>query len=147
MRPLMRALMVVNGTPFESPMLTHGWNNTKFGTAHIAKLNLGKMVSVEGDNKARKRGGMGRHLPCVGWQKYVVIEPATHAYDGWYAGWHTSSVTGASLLKQSGRVRLLIGPEPAKFFGIDTSGHQIHICVVGYGRLGHNPEYAEVPLL
>lgn len=146
LRPLMHILMELNGTPGESPNETHRWNNVKFRPYQALHLKPDLMTAVINDPAAWRLNGLFRHLPIIGWQKYVVIEPICHSEIEWYVGWLSKDLTGASRLKQRGPVKLLLGPDPVNFFGLDLSGQQIPVRAVHTGRLGYNTHHAHIPL-
>ncbi len=147
MWPLMAILMELNGTPGESPMLTHRWNNVKFRQDQAKCLQIHLMTKEVNDPLAQARNGLTRHLPIIGWQKYAVVEPVHHPEIEWHIGWFSKYLIGASRIKLRGPVKVLLGPDPVNFFGSDLSGKQISVRLVGYGRLGYGDQYAHLPLL
>lgn len=146
MNPLMRMLMELNGTPDESPQLTHRWNNHHLPLSAVEHLERHYMVHCAGLKEERRAWSLIRHLAFVGWRQYVVLEPA--AREQWYPGWVADRSAGVSRIAQGGMARLLLGPGDVHFFGISVeSGRQIPIREKGRGRLGDRGPYAQVPLL
>ncbi|NTW13808.1 MAG: hypothetical protein HGA31_02125 [Candidatus Moranbacteria bacterium] len=146
---LMLPLMyLVSGTFRESPQWTHQWNNV-----HIlpeAFRNLDHEMAVETDpipDALPGRTGVRFHIPVFGgWRDYVVLAPERETR--WRIGWQTGPGGGASQIPLSGPVRMLRGPGPATFFGIDAkTGEQITIRIIGKGRIGDGGEFSKVKLL
>lgn len=144
--PIMHVLMELNGTPGEAPMETYWWNNVKFHPDQARYLQISLMTEAVNDSTAWRLNGFLRHMPIIGWQKYVVVEPLCHSELEWHAGWSSLDLIGASRLKQRGPVKLLLGPDPVNFFGLDLSGRQVPVRVVETGRLGYGNHNAHVPL-
>lgn len=145
--PLMRISMVLNGTPDESPMLTHRWNNHHLKESDIIHLNHRLMVEGSGDNNARMLNGLQRHLPGKGWQKYIVVIP-TRLEHKWHIGWRWSGGGGVSRIPLFGSVRVLRGPGLVQFFAIDSETfEQIGLRRIGEGRLGNGSGYRSRPIL
>jgi len=87
------------------------------------------------------------HLPILGgWRNYVVLKPLDPNTE-WHPIWVAKDVVGISQLTIKGAARLLLGPEPCRFYGVSTSGDQIKIIVVGFGRIGARGPFARLPLL
>jgi hypothetical protein len=146
MYPLMRILMELNGTPSESPQLTHRWNNHHLTQRDVAWLDPAKMVYAAGINTARTAWSLFRHIPITGWRHYLVVVPARPCE--WYPGWIDDRVTGVSRIPQCGKARLLLGPGDVRFFGIDChTGAQVPLIEVGRGRLGDNSSNERLPLV
>lgn len=145
MYPLMRMLMEVNGTPDEHPQLTHFWDNKKIRNEADEVSSIGS-VKVPGDSDAWPLPGFARHLPIIGWQRYVVLQPKSISVP-WHLGWKTASVVGYSRIEIHGPARALIGPKETEFFGLDEFGRQIPIRIAGFGKLGRDPENFQIPLL
>jgi hypothetical protein len=147
--PLMRALMEMNGTPEEAPQRTHRWNNHRLSRAEADALDRKMTVLVSGDPDAWYLPSGLRHLPVIGWQKYVVLAPARLSRR-WHVGWLEvgGGVAGISRLKLDRPVKLLRGPRDVHFFATDVEGRQIRLGVEGEGRLSpHRGERSDLPLL
>ncbi len=80
-----------------------------------------------------------------GWKDYVVLEPEFQGE--WYVGWWTITSAGVSRIPLTGAVRMLCGPQPTVFFGLNREGVQIPIRKVGNGRIGDRGTYRSLPLL
>lgn len=133
--PLMRMLMELNGTPDESPQMTHRWNNKKLSTGDVGDLDLGLAVTVSGDPTAWRLPGGFRHFPWFGWQRYVVLRPKTWA-ETWFVGWIAPDAIGLSRIPIVGPARVLRGPDEALFFAVDAAGQRLALEEVGRGKLG-----------
>jgi len=139
----------VAGTLREKPQQTHKWNNKKLSRKEANSLDASLMTSVAGvPCKIKKQGGILFHIPIIGgWREYVVLTPR-RPEDGWHVGWHNEEVTGVSRIRLTTPVRLLVGPNDISFFGISSTGEQIHISEIGCGRVGENlPQARQHPLL
>lgn len=135
MYPLMRVLMELNGTPEESPQLTHRWNNKKLNTDEVKHLNPDMMVRIAGDRSAWYLPSGLRHFPVIGWQRYVVLRPKNWTAN-WFVGWITPDVFGISRIPIDGQVKVLRGTDGAFFFAVDAAGRQVAVEKVGRGKLG-----------
>ncbi len=148
---LMIPLMYLVQASLEAPQRTHVWNNLKLRTPEDrAKLDTSRMCKVLGDGSAAAPWlGMVPvfHIPLLGgWRRYVVLEPVSRDVSEWVPGWVSPDVVGVSRLYLKGPVRLLRGPSDALFFGIDQSGRQIELRIVGFGRIGDGGPFARLPL-
>ncbi|MCX6722808.1 MAG: hypothetical protein NT094_01920, partial [Candidatus Staskawiczbacteria bacterium] len=136
---------------FEASQTGHLWN---VRTVKAALLSTEMMVLEKGVSDAIQRKhelDPKFHMPLFGgWREYIVLESV--GYDGeWSVGWMVfeeggNLLTQVSLLKQRGRVRVLIGREQVYFFGCDPRGDQISIQKVGKGHIGDGGEFRKVPL-
>ncbi|HMP67413.1 MAG TPA: hypothetical protein PKA60_01550 [Candidatus Paceibacterota bacterium] len=107
------------------------------------------MAYCLGEPDEAKKGKFLFHLPRFGgWKKYVVIKSANSGLKKWHIGWVANDRIGISRIPVKGPVRMLIGPESVKFFGIDlASGQQIQISRVHDGKIGDRGIYAGTMLL
>lgn len=146
MLPLMYLLQ---GTLSEQPQATHRWNNIKFKNNELAFLVSERMANIAGDTSATRRWWWKLpifHIPLFGgWKKFVVVQPEHGSVD-WFIGWVAGDVSGVSQIPLRGPVRVLLGRGPAQFFGLDGSGQQMTLLVVGHGRIGEAGKFAHVPL-
>lgn len=146
LEPLMRILMEVNGTPGDSPQRTHRWNNSRLSITDTELLVRSCMVESKGDPKAWPLPSLFRHLPLIGWQRYVVIGPPTDR--PWHIGWVWDKGAGISLLTHRTPVRMLEGPGRVLFFGLCARTHrQIPIRQMGQEKLGSKSDDRLLPLL
>lgn len=147
MIPLMYLLA---GTFKDAPQQTHRWNNKKLALEEVTWLDPEHVVHHPGipDEKAP---WLFRYLPLFhipifgGWKQYLVISPTSTRE--WRIGWITDHVCGVTRLSLKGPVRVLLGPSPVQFFGMDMDGRQITVREIGRGRVGQPSEYRKVPLL
>lgn len=110
------------------------------------------MVAHQGDQNARKlprisvlAGALAHVTQYGGWKRYLVLAPDT-ARD-WYIGWRWPGGAGVSRVRVKGPVRVLIGPGPTEWFGIEADTNvQVPITQLGEGRVGDNGEFSQVPL-
>lgn len=145
MRPVMRLL---SGALREEPQRTHRWNNRRLSPEEVAVLNTDAMIRRAGDPDAMRFKPILFHIPCLGgWKKYVVVRPFSQRHQRWHIGWLTPHVNGMSLVQLEGPVRVLLGPEPVKFFGVDAQGEQIIVHCIGEGTIGDGSPYSRMPLL
>lgn len=140
------------GTLREKPQQTHFWNNKRrFTREEIRKLRNDWMVSQEGIPDAIKKGLCRFHIPVLGgWRNYVVIKPTLLTENCvWYPGWQWSeSGAGCTRIECRGPVRLLVGPNDIKFFGLTPAGEVYPVECIGSGRIGQAPpEHSSIPLL
>ena len=142
MTPIMYLL---SGTFSESPQQTHIWNNKKLSPREISHLKEEGMVSHQGDPLTAL--DFRFHMPILdGWKNYVVLKPVGTSC--WHVGWLTdTSLGGISQIPLGCPVRVLIGPSPVKWFGVDLNGEQIPIREIATGRIGDRAPYAKHPLL
>jgi hypothetical protein len=137
-------------TFFESLQRTHFWNNYKLSLSETSLLSEKLMVSHNGDYNASIRWLFGVipifHIPVLGgWKNYLVIQPVD--YEGaWFPGWKTSDVSGVSKVPVMKSVKLLLGPKPVQFFGVDSNGCQIFLTQVGTGTLRKGGLFKRIPL-
>ncbi len=145
MWPIMHDFMVMNACS-DSPQLTHRWNNRRLSRVEVAGIDHTLSVVVDGDPLARRLPGGLRHFPCIGWQEYVVLRPST--WQGpWHMGWNAPDVASLSRIRLLGPARALRGPGHVEFFAVDSSGRQLKIEVVDYGRLGDGSANKTLSLL
>lgn len=147
---LMRPFMyVVSGTCWEAPQGTHAWNWHKITHAEAGALSTAMMVTSPG-----RHGECGRHHRLIsryhmpvfgGWRRYIVLEPVTHSRP-WYVGWITTDQAGVSRIPIAERVRVLEGPEPTRWFGLDDCGSQVVIWECGKGKIGEGGPFVRIPL-
>lgn len=138
--------MELNGTSNESPMLTHRWNNVRLTADQTFFLSPGLCVESFGDPSAWRLTGLLRHMPVIGWQRYLVIQPESDR--PWYIGWVYHGGAGISRIRLEGAARVLEGPGRVFFFGIDAeTQEQLLVDRIGKGRLGDKSAYADLPLI
>ncbi len=149
---LMTPLMyLTQGTLREVPQRTHHWNNYKLKPCEITHLDNTKALSFDGDRSTMQKRWLGIvpifHIPIFGgWKKFVVLTPVVPCLR-WNVGWIPSDDwIGVSMVSSIGPVRVLIGPDHVKFFGIDEQGQQVEIMSLGEGRVGKAGIFASVPL-
>ena len=141
-------MYVLSGTFKESPQCTHRWNNKKLSEKDLQFFDESLMLFAEKDLIAmRDHFVFLFHLPVFGgWKEYVVIEPLKKSE--WHVGWKTGLVTGVSMIKLSGPVRVLRGPKDSLFFGVDAkTGEQIPLQEIGRGRIGCQGIFSRIRLL
>lgn len=134
----------------EVPQQTHRWNNTKLPAMAIRDFDASDFVTVQGDTTARRRW-LGPiplfHMPIFGgWDEFVVLAPKV-AQAEWYVGWLPFDTIGVSQIPLNDRVRVLVGPRPVQFFGVDAHGYQIPLEIVGTGTVRNAGAFKKVPLL
>lgn len=134
----------------EAPQETHRWNNHHLDRSLIRLVDTHptKLVSVNGDLDACRRGAFRFHMPRFGgWRKYVVISP-TPAWllEPWHIGWVSDDVFGVSRLPLCGPVRVLRGPYSTSFFGISSNGEQIGVEWSGSGEIGRGGPFSRISL-
>lgn len=147
---MLPVMYLLQGTLREVPQRTHFWNNTKYPNSSLRHLQAEMLISVPGDEQARKRW-LGPvplfHMPFFGgWKNFVVIAPKVNQ-DIWYIGWVVGDTLGISNISLSDGVRLLQGPSPAQFFGLNEHSEQIQLEILGMGKLGTNHKFSNIPLL
>ena len=138
-------MYLVSGTFREKPQETHLWNLKKINSEKLT----GGFISFDGLTNFSPRRGILFHIPIVsgwGWKKYVVLSPADKT-DGWFVGWISNGRAEISLKFIHGPVRMLLGPDQVRFFGLNHLGHQIAIKQIGDGVIGQGGPYAKVKLL
>lgn len=144
-------MYLLQGTFKEVPQRTHRWNNHKLDEYEMSRLDFSKMLSFQGVPSARKRW-LGLlplfHMPIFGgWKKFVVLAPV-NCNTSWYVGWVPSDDrVGVSIVPQTGWVRVTLGPDPVRFFGLSKNGLQIELVSLGEGHIGQAGIHAKVPLL
>lgn len=148
---LMVPLMyLISGTLKEVPQRGHRWNNVRLSESDVEHLDKSIMVHCAGisDKVIRSRWIFLFHIPILGgWRNYVVLEPQTQGCD-WHVGYIASDIIGASRIRLSGRVRMLIGHGDVSFYGIDAESYeQIPVKEVGRGRIGEGGIFAKEKLL
>jgi len=143
LEPFMRIISVAWD---ESPQRTHRWNNYHLGSANVAHFNRKLMVCHNGIPGETSIYPLF-HIPVLGgWRNYVVLMPIEKPRE-WYVGWIAGNVVGVSRIPLSGPVRLLVGPGPVCWFGVNAKGDQLPIRQVGVGRIGEGGKFAKEPLL
>ncbi len=143
-------MLMMQFTLTERLQRTHFWNNKKLTKEEADQLQQSQMVTFSGDPHAVARWWWKFfpifHTPAFGgWKNYVVLEPVSH-HGVWFPGWKAEDVSGFSVIPVYWRVKLLLGPEPVQFFGLDESGQQITLRCVGTGRIGHGGQFSFIPL-
>jgi len=142
----------VSGAPEEAPQRTHRWNNHHLKEEDVSHLNAGWMVSHRGDQSARKipqiqvlAGALAHVTKYGGWQSYLVLSPET--MKDWHIGWRWRGGAGVSRVVTKGPVRVLVGPNPTEWFGIEAGTNtQIPITQIGTGKIGDGGTFARIPL-
>ena len=149
MIPVMHLLMFFQvGSFYESPQQTHRWNNRKLNSRQTQMLSEDYMVHRHGVHGSMSSPSLLRHIPGTGWKHYAVLEPRYANVSLWYVGWvEPNGNGGVSRISVKRQVRMLVGKDKVRFFGISPSGFQIPLKEVGRGVLGKNSEYFHVPLL
>ena len=144
-------MYLVSGTFRETPQRTHNWNVQTCNTSSDS-IPTQFLLPVPGKGNASARFVAGIpifHIPIFGgWKDYVVLQPK-ESKGTWFVGWITEKrELQISKIPLSGRVRLLLGPQEASFFGVDKqSGELILLECIGSGRIGEGGEYAQDILL
>ncbi len=144
MIPLMRWLHA-DGAP--ETQMTHVWNNYHGGFEEFSWLDTEVMVCAQADEAAREIPMALAHMPrfSFGWKQVVVLQP-TVPVKSWYVGWLSGKNLGFSYLPVTAQVRLLRGPEPVLFFGLDVdTGRQIPLEQVRQSQIGDD-SLGNVPL-
>lgn len=145
--PLMR---FASGAPHERPQRSHLWNCAEYPIRTAkASFNRTLMVECAGDPLSRAPLFRGHHhlSRFGGWKKYVVLETRREARE-WHVGHFCGAVCRVSRIPNSReRVRMLIGPGPVTFFGVTTSGEQVHIVKIGEGLIGDGGRFSRDLLL
>lgn len=147
---LMRHLL---GVPEEGLQVTHRWNNHHLREDDVSHLYEEWMASHQGDPNARKM----RKYPFAhawahatrygGWPKYVVLDTTFALEEEWCVGWKSQGRQGVSRIAMKGPRRPLLGPGPAKWFGVRISDFsQIPIKLIGEGTIGDRGEYSKLPI-
>ena len=138
----------LSGYPDEEPQRTHRWNNHHLREEDVAHLNIDWMVNHPGDDGASKPfpvpilAGAQAHIT---WKRYLVLEP--NSTNTWYVGWRWPGDAGVSRIPSIGLKRVLIGPGPTEWFGIDANTQeQIPIKQIGEGKVGDGGEFAHIPV-
>ncbi len=143
-------MYLLSGTFRESPQRTHRWNNVKLNLIDTWGMKDSLIVHARGDSRARARfwGGLPLfHMPIFGgWTRYVILRPSGFRQE-WHVGWIAGDTAGVSRIVVRGPVRLLIGPDPVKFFGVSIAGTQIPLRNLGEGIIGQCGPFAKLPLL
>ncbi len=144
--PVMR--YISSGAPEEMPQRTHRWNNHHLKEEKVAHLKSGWMAAHSGDPNASSAPHILAHLTRYGgWDHYLVLSPKTEENCSWHIGWQWSGGAGVSRVPVEGPVRVLVGPKPTKWFGINAETHtQIPIQQIGKGKIGRNKEFFKIPL-
>jgi hypothetical protein len=143
----------VSGVPLEATQRTHRWNNHHLKEEDVAHLNAEWVVAHQGDQNARKlprvpvlAGALAHVTKYGGWKRYLVLAPDT-THDYWHIGWRWPGGAGVSRVRAKGPVRVLVGPGPTEWFGIEADTNvQIPIIQIGDGHVGDNSEFSQVPL-
>ncbi len=145
-RPFMFALA---GTVWEEPQRSHPWNTCKVPSwVKLSTTARDLCVYRAGDPSAIPKGWFRFHVPVLGgWRTYAALHPSGIEQGEWFVGWHAEGVSRMSRIPLNGPVRMLIGPGPVWFSGLDRSGRQIKIGLLCVGRIGEGGSYANTPLL
>jgi hypothetical protein len=157
-RPLGR-IAAVRDVPFSllatrlSIPLTHPWNRMQLSSEQRALLRDTFESAVHFSANAYALKGnhpIRSHIWFLGgWREYIVLKACTP----WYVGWIVPDGDGGEICEVSripidGKVRMLLGPDEAIFFAIEVkTGIQIHLDMVGFGRIGKGDKYRDVMLL
>ena len=143
LEPVMRLL---SGAPNEAPQQTHRWNNHHLRTEDVAHLRREMMVHHDGIPGEISVYPLF-HIPVLGgWRNYVVLAPFKEQKE-WHVGWVAGRFAGVSRISLRGQVRMLIGPGPVSFFGVNAEGDQVQIRQIGTGRIGEGGPFINEPLL
>ena len=141
MYPVMRFLMEINGTPSESPQRTHRWNRHSIDP-ELVRSYTNQLAWPRSDDSAWPLVSFLIHLPWIGWQRYVVLEPVDLPPNAsWHIGWVWDSGATVSRITLRHGVRMLRGPGRVGFFGVGAEGSFVRLRIVGYGKLGMNVPY------
>lgn len=146
MKPLQ---ILTTGDFWERAERTHRYNNTK-DTQREWVLNPAYLIEAPGDSDASPRWWWWGWIPLFhmgGWRQYVVLASEDENIVQWYVGWDAPFARGISRILLHTQARLLLGPDPVRFFGITPEGTQIPLKIVSCGRLGDRSKYRRVPLL
>lgn len=145
--PLMWSLQ---GFVWEKPQRGHVHNTKSLTVEEAGRLNHSMMVEQLGDPEAGTPFfyRIPRiHIPVFpgGWKKYVVLVPGN--VSPWYPGWYPTNgqYVGYSKIPVKGPVRMLLGNMSCKFFGLNASGCQIEISILGNGVIGDGGKYKMLP--
>lgn len=148
---LLPVMHVVTGTFYVrgKPQQTHRWHIQPVHSDTITALDKKSMVEHCGDYKAAKRYVLGLpmcHIPILGgWRVFVVVIPVK-PIDTWHIGWSTKDSAAINRLPLHGVVRMMVGPEKVRFFGICAkTGMQIPLRRIGVGRLWDR-RYRKIPM-
>lgn len=133
----------------ERPQESHRWHFQDIECDILEKImDPHLIVSIEGDDPSRfDINSLGLfHLPLFGgWKNYIILE-ANNFSRYWHVGWRiyrggTKNLVRCQIQKlriSSSCIKLLKGVpgKRAEFFGVDDSGKQVSVRVVGEGKLG-----------
>lgn len=146
---MLPVMYLIAGTFKEAPQGGHRWNVKIFQRKEVESLDQAMMIHCQGASKAmRRRWFFLYHLPIFGgWKDYVLIKPVDQKGD-WFIGFIAKDVIGASRIKLSGPVRMLIGKDDVSFFALDGENfQQLAIEKIGAGRIGEGGLFARERLL
>ncbi len=145
---VMKPLQIVTTRDFwERAQRTHRYNNKKDVNGEWVFVES-LLVEVPRDSRASRRWwGWIPLFHMGGWRQYVVLAPKDENIVLWYVGWDAPFARGISRIALQTQARLLLGPDPVRFFGVTLEGVQIPLKIVAYGRLGDRSKYRRVPLL
>jgi hypothetical protein len=138
---------VISIPVLHSPQETHRWNNQKLSLENMKYLRIDYMVEMGGDPHATPVRWW--QLPLFhlgGWKKFVVLKPTNLGSEEWYVGWNSEKQSGVSQIPLNNMVRMLVGNDAVRFFGITKNGAQIPLTVVGHGILGQPSLWKHVTL-
>ena len=122
---LVPIMYILSGTLKEKPQSTHFWNKRRLNISEKCRLDRKMMVHKDGIKGEKDRYLLGFipifYMPIFGgWRYYVVLSPVFPCKE-WYVGWISEDgKVEISRIKLNGPVRVLIGPYPVHFFGIDA---------------------------
>ena len=147
-------MYVLQGTIFETPQLTHKWNNHPFPRAVRERLDFSSMVELQPLHAVRRRKHFWDflfHAPIFGgWREYAVLTPKKNdpgQPEPWRIGWMTGDTQAISQIVLTGPVRVLYGDFNTQFFAVDTTGQQLPLEQIDTGRIAAGGQYRHVTLL
>ncbi len=147
---LMRHL---SGTSVEGLQVTHRWNNHHLKEGDVSHLNRDWMASHPGDPEAQRipkfplAHAIAHATKYGGWSRYLVVDAIVSVEEGWHVGWKWQGGQGVSRIVMKGPRRVLLGPEPASWFGIAVlNNSQIPIRIIGEGIIGDGGKYSHLPI-
>jgi hypothetical protein len=143
-------MYLVSGTFSERPQQTHAWNFIHIPHKHTSRITQVELYTPTPTNSTKQwlfEWFPLFHIPLLGgWKHYHVLRPKKH--DGiWHIAYTTEKTSEYSLLPLATPVRMLIGPDPVSFFGIDEAGNYISVEKIGEGVIGDGRAYKHLPLL
>lgn len=139
------------GTFREAPQRTHRWNYRTLSCGEAMALDPSFCATSMGDQAAVRRYRFGFpvfHMPVLGgWRHYAVVAPEL-LHENWHVGWVTEDANGVSRIPLTTPARLLIGPEPVRFFGVRVSDNrQLPVKILAIDAIGTQGPYSKYLLL